>query len=386
MKNIQLFVPKFRKEEILEHISECLDKGWTGLGFKTVEIENRWKEYTGLRYAHFLNSNTSGLHLAVKILKDVNKWNDGDEIITTPLTFVSTNHAIMYEKMKPVFADVDEYLCLDPKSVESKITKKTKAIIFVGIGGNTGQYNKILEICKKYKLKLILDAAHMSGTYIKSNIDGSINHVGHDADVSIFSFQAVKNLPTGDSGMICFNNEDYDNLARKLSWLGIDKDTFQRTNEKGTYKWEYDLIDIGYKYHGNSIMASMALVGLKYLEQDNEYRRFICNKYENELSSNGIKTIKINIDCTKPSRHLFQIVVENRDRFMELLNSVGIYPGVHYRDNTNYKFYEYGKINCPYSNEITKKLISLPLHMSLNNDDINYIIEKVIEINNKLNT
>jgi dTDP-4-amino-4,6-dideoxygalactose transaminase len=385
MRNIQLFNPKFRKEEILEHISECLDKGWTGLGFKTIEIEKKWKEYTGLPHAHFLNSNTSGLHLAIKILKDVNKWKEGDEIITTPLTFVSTNHAIMYEKMKPVFADVDEYLCLDPKSVESKITKKTKAILFVGIGGNTGQYNKILEICKKHKLKLILDAAHMSGTYIKSSTDNSINHVGLDADVTVFSFQAVKNLPTGDSGMICFNNEDYDALARKLSWLGIDKDTYQRTNEKGFYKWEYDLIDVGFKYHGNSIMASMALVGLKYLEEDNDYRRIICEKYENELSKNGIRTIKTHSDCVKSSRHLFQIVVDNRDKFMESLNSSGIYPGVHYRDNTNYKIYEYGKKDCNFSNEITKKLISLPLHINLSDDDVNYIINEIIRINNILN-
>jgi dTDP-4-amino-4,6-dideoxygalactose transaminase len=126
MKNINLFVPTFRNEEISEQINECLDKGWTGLGFKTVEIENQWREYTGLPNAHFLNSNTSGLHLAVKILKDSNKWKDGDEIITSPLTFVSSNHSIMYENLKPVFADVDEFLCLDPKSVEQKITKKTK--------------------------------------------------------------------------------------------------------------------------------------------------------------------------------------------------------------------------------------------------------------------
>ena len=117
MKNIQLFIPKFRNEEIFEHMSTCLDKGWTGLGFKTVEIENEWKSYTGLPYAHFINSNTSGLHLAIKILKDTNKWSDDDEIITSPLTFVSSNHAIMYENLKPVFADVDEYLCLDPESV-----------------------------------------------------------------------------------------------------------------------------------------------------------------------------------------------------------------------------------------------------------------------------
>ena len=106
MKNINLFVPYFRNEEILEQINECLDKGWTGLGYKTNEIESLWKEYTGLPNAHFLNSNTSGLHLAIKILKDANKWADDDEIITTPLTFVSSNHSIMYEGLKPVFAEI----------------------------------------------------------------------------------------------------------------------------------------------------------------------------------------------------------------------------------------------------------------------------------------
>ena len=163
MKNINLFVPKFRKEEILEHISECLDKGWTGLGYKTIEIENKWKEYTGLKNAHFINSNTSGLHLALKILKDTNKWNDGDEVITTPMTFISTNHSIKYENLKPVFADVDEYLCLDPKSILRLITKKTKAVVFVGIGGNTGQLNSVIDLCREHNLKLILDGAHMAG-------------------------------------------------------------------------------------------------------------------------------------------------------------------------------------------------------------------------------
>jgi dTDP-4-amino-4,6-dideoxygalactose transaminase len=385
MRNIQLFIPKFRNDEIIEHITECLDKGWTGLGYKTIEIENEWKKYTNLPYSHFLNSNTSGLHLGLKILKDVNKWNDGDEIITTPLTFVSSNHAIMYEKLKPVFADVDEYLCLDPKSVESKITKKTKAVLFVGIGGNTGQYFEILKLCKKHKLKLILDAAHMVGTFIKCPITNDVKHVGYDADVTVFSFQAVKNLPTADSGMICFNNEDYDALARKLSWLGIDKDTYQRTNDKGSYKWEYDLIDVGYKYHGNSIMASMGLVGLKYLEEDNSYRRKISEKYELELTKNGVKTIKIHKDCVIPSRHLFQIVVENRNKFMELLNSVGIYPGVHYRDNTNYKIFNYGYGTCPNSLNLSEKIITLPLHTKLTEDDVDYVIKNVIEINKLIN-
>lgn len=374
MKNINLFVPYFRKTEILEHVAECLDKGWTGLGYKTNEMEELWKKYSGFKYAHFLNSSTSGLHLAIKILKDANKWNSSDEIITTPLTFVSTNHAVLYEGLKLVFADVDEYLCLDPKSVESRITKKTKAVMFVGIGGNAGQYSKIVEICKKHKLKLILDAAHMAGTKVLGDL-----HIGHDADVTVFSFQAVKNLPTADSGMICFKNEDYDILARKLSWLGISKDTYQRTNDKGTYKWEYDLVDTGFKYHGNSIVASMAIVGLKYLEEDNKRRRELCNLYETAFEKAGIKSVKVSPETKQCSRHLYQIVVPNRNKIMEYLNTQGVYPGVHYRDNTNYSMYNYAYGTCPNSYNLSESIISLPLHMKLTEEDIKYVTEKVIE-------
>ena len=378
---IQLFKPKFRNEEIIKHINECLNKGWTGLGYKTVEIENEWKKYTGLPNAHFLNSNTSGLHLAFKVLKDVNKWNDGDEIITTPLTFVSSNHSILYENLKPIFADVDEYLCLDPKSVEKLITKKTRAILFVGIGGNMGQYSKILDICKKNNLKLILDAAHMSGTWSTKYFEASsqLEHAGYDADVSVFSFQSVKNLPTADSGMICFRNEDYDQLARKLSWLGITKDTFQRSNEKGNYKWEYDLIDVGYKYHGNSIMASMGLVGLKYLDEDNEFRRKICSLYDEGFANTDIKVVPISNETTIPSRHLYQIIVQNRNNVMEYLNSNDIFPGVHYIDNTKYKMYDYDKGKCPNAYTASEEVISLPLHLYLSDDDIQKVISTVLK-------
>ena len=372
MKRINVFVPKFRKKEILKNIEECLDKGWTGMGFKTVEIENQWKEYTEFPNAHFLNSNTVGLHLAVKILKHANKWRNNDEIITTPLTFISTNHAIKYENLTPVFADVDESLCLDPIDVESKITRRTKAIMFVGIGGNIGQYHKIKDICQKYNLKLILDAAHMAGTKIPKPFQGSgtsYHQIGWDADVSIFSFQAVKNLPTADSGMICFKNDDYDQLARKMSWLGIDKDTFSRTNQKGTYKWDYDVPTLGYKYHGNSIMASMALTGLKYLDSDNKRRREIAEIYDKELKKvKGVTIVKHNIECIS-SRHLYQIRVKNRDKIMELLNSLYISPGVHYKDNTEYDLYKESYGTCPYSHKVSKELITLPIHLNLTNND-----------------
>src|ERR1039458_3343476 len=111
---INLFVPNFRVDEVLQEIKICLEKGWTGFGFKTVEFEDKWKEYTGLPNAHFISSATAGLHLALHVFKKKFNWADGAEVITTPVTFVSTNHAILYENLKPVFADVDDMLCLSP--------------------------------------------------------------------------------------------------------------------------------------------------------------------------------------------------------------------------------------------------------------------------------
>ncbi len=370
---IQLFVPKFEVEECLQEIRECLEKGWTGLGFKTVQFEDAWKKYTALPYAHFLSSATVGLHLAVKIFKMECGWEDGDEIISTPLTFISTNHAIAYEDMKIVFADIDENLCLDPADVERKITNKTKAVMFVGLGGNTGQYEKIVELCRKHDLKLILDAAHMAGTRLHGAVPGK------DADVVVYSFQAVKNLPTADSGMICFREEKYDEVCRKLTWLGINKDTYARTNDKGSYKWKYDVEFVGYKDHGNSIMASLGLVQLKYLDRDNAYRRQLATWYKEYLDGQqNIQCIPVAAGC-ESSRHLFIIAVNNRDEVLQILNEHEIYPGVHYRDNTEYGMYAYGKGTCPKSHEMSEMIISLPMHMGITKKDVEYICEVVIK-------
>jgi len=377
---IQVFKPKYRIKEVLKEIEECLEIGWTGLGFKTEKLEEAWKSYTNFDYAHFVASNTVGLQIALKVLKDANKWRDNDEVITTPLTFVSSNHAILYNNLKPVFADVDDQLCLDVKSIESKITKKTKAVMYVGIGGNIGQYKEVKELCNKHGLKLILDAAHMAGTQVDRIFMGvaqTTSQIGWDADVSIFSFQSVKNMPTADGGMICFGNKDYDVLARKLSWLGIDKDTYNRTNSKGSYKWDYDVIDLGFKAHGNSIMASMGLVALKYLNEDNEKRREICNLYDEGFKGDKlIKPIPHNSDCIS-SRHLYQIRVSNRNDVMEYLNANDIFPGVHYKDNTEYQLYSDAKGTCPNAYKLSEEIISLPLHMFLTEDDINKVIKVV---------
>ncbi|MEM6898879.1 MAG: DegT/DnrJ/EryC1/StrS family aminotransferase [Pseudomonadota bacterium] len=374
---IQLFRPRFRSDEVLDEIRQCLDAGWTGLGFKTIELETAWKEYTGLPHAHCLNSATAGLHLAISVLKSQNGWSNGDEIITTPLTFVSSNHAILYENMKPVFADVDQFLCLDPASVEACITPRTKAVIFVGLGGNTGQFQAIADLCKHKGLKLILDAAHMAGTLLDDRQPAEL------ADVTTYSFQAVKNMPTGDLGMICFPDESSDALVRRLSWLGISKDTYSRasnrTDEKASYKWYYNVDEVGYKYHGNSVMAAIGLVSLKYLDEDNAIRRNICTHYDEAFSrAENIRSIPTAENC-RSARHLYQIVVENRDQLMQKLNEHEIYPGVHYRDNLYYPMYANSDGQCPVSRYYSERILSLPLHTFLTENDIDAVVSAVKE-------
>ncbi|MBP5551670.1 MAG: DegT/DnrJ/EryC1/StrS family aminotransferase [Bacilli bacterium] len=371
---IQVLKPKFHVEECLDQVRECLEKGWTGMGFKTVEFEEAWKKYTGHKFAYYLNSNTVGLHLAVKILKMSNGWNDGDEIISTPITFVSTNHAIMYENLKPIFADVDEYLCLDPVDMEKKISKKTKAVIFVGYGGRVGQLDKIIAICKKHNLKLILDAAHMSGTKVNGVCPGTWEGI----DVSVYSYQAVKNLATGDSGCICWADEASHNLTKMLAWCGINKDTYARSN-KGTYAWKYDVDYVGYKYNGNAIMAAIALTQLKYLDEENERRREIVQMYNEGFKNNSLIKIIPAPFADECSYHLYELVVPDREALLDFLSSNDINCGVHYRDNTEYSVYKYGNGTCPKAHEISQHLITMPLHMWLTNDEVRLIIQKVNE-------
>jgi dTDP-4-amino-4,6-dideoxygalactose transaminase len=367
---IQLFVPTFAIDECLAEIRECLERGWTGLGYKTVEFEKEWGDYARLPHSHFLNSATSGLHLALNIYKEVFGWADGDEIITTPLTFVSANSAILYERMTPVFADVDSYLCLDPADVRRKISPRTRAVIFAGIGGNTGQLGQVRSLCREHGLKLILDAAHMAGT----REHGATPR----ADVSVYSFQAVKNLPTADAGMICFEEPELDALARRKSWLGISKDTYARTSGNATYKWLYDVDTLGFKYHGNSIMAAMALVQLRSLERDNERRREMCDWYDGHLRSDErIRRVPVAPGCLS-ARHLYQIEVPGRDDVIVDLNKHDIFPGVHYRDNREYSIFRQPSDTCPNATRASQHIISLPLHLRLSREDVARVSERVI--------
>ncbi len=168
--------------------------------------------------------------------------------------------------------------------------------------------------------------------------------------------------------------------VRKWTWLGIDKDTFSRTHSKGSYKWHYDVVHDGFKYHGNSIMAAMGLVSLRYLEQDNAYRRQIAAWYDERLvEEEKIRRVPVAPGCLS-SRHLYQILVDNRDEVILALNESQIYPGVHYRDNTLYQMYRYARGTCPRSMSAGGCIISLPLHLRLTYADVQRVCTSLLDI------
>ncbi|MBQ3013618.1 MAG: DegT/DnrJ/EryC1/StrS family aminotransferase, partial [Clostridia bacterium] len=195
-------------------------------------------------------------------------------------------------------------------------------------------------------------------------------------DVTVYSYQAVKNLATGDSGMICFAEEENDALARRLAWLGINKDTYARSN-KGTYAWKYDVDYVGYKYNGNAIMASIALVQLKYLDEENQRRRDIVKMYNEGLKNNpSIKIVAAPYE-QECSFHIYEIIVPDREGLLAELAKNDIYGGVHYRDNIEYSMYQYARGTCPKAHEISEHIITLPLHMWLTDEEVQKIIEIV---------
>ena len=376
---IRLFRPTFDVEACLDELRDCLESGWTGPGFKTDALEKEWKEYTGLPNAYYVNSCTAALNLTFDIFKQVYNWQDGDEVISTPVTFVSSNHAILLAGLHPVFADIDDTLCLDPVDVEKKITEKTRAVLMVGIGGNPGNYEQILELCRKHDLKLVIDAAHMAGT----KVDGKFPCM--DADAVCFSFHVFKTLATADSGMLCLKDAEQDKLARIKAWSGINTAAFSDVAiaDHKTYKWHYDVPYVSSCYNGNSIMAAVALAQLRCLDKDNERRREICAKYDEAFSKcPNVQLIRYADNC-ESSRCLYQIIVEDRDGLVKYLNAHDINSGVHYVNNTNYRMYAYGKNTCPRAEYYSEHMITLPIHLRLTDEEVEYVIKTVLDFVNK---
>ncbi len=366
--SIPVLRPSITEEEIKE-VKKVLESGWLGLGPKTHEFEKRFSEYIGSPFTVGLNSGTAALHLAVESLQ----IEEGDEIIVTPMTFISSVHAISYAGGIPVFADVDpQHMNIDVIDIERKITKRTKAIIVVHLGGHPCEMDEINALAKNYGLSVIEDAAHACGAEYKGH------KIGKSDNLVCFSFHAVKNLTCGEGGAITCNNEWYDRFFREMRWVGISKDTWIRTDKSQVYAWQYWVDKLGYKYHMSDINAAIGIVQLRRLECLNAKRREIVQKYIDCLRDLPWIELPCKKDHVKCSWHLFQIKVpdkHNRDRLIDYLCDNGIATGVHYLPANLHPFYKNLKSRVPVACEIWKRILTLPLFPDLTNEETDYIID-----------
>lgn len=365
---IPIFRAKMNKDEILRELGKIFDAGWIGMGPKTKEFEEKFAKYIGVKYAVALNSATAALHLANLVLG----IKDGDEVIVPAMTFVSTALAPLYCGATPVFADIEEdTLCIDPKDIERKITKNTKVIMPVHYGGHACKMDEIMEIAQKYGLKVIEDAAHATGAKYKGKMLGSIGTLG------CFSFHAVKNLPTGDGGMLVTDDEKIYKELLKLRWVGIDKDTFARDKGK-KYSWQYSVDEIGFKYHMNDITSVIGLAQLKVLNVHNKIRRDIAKKYDKAFKNISWIKIPVEKEYAFSSRHNYVIKTENRDKLNEYLASKGISTGVHYEPINHFKVFGEVKTNLPITDNVWQKVLTLPLYPDMTAKDFKKIVKEIL--------
>jgi len=374
-------LPSFDKEEETAVI-QTLRSGWVTKGPKTEEFEGRIKRYVGSKYAIGTNSCTSALELSLIAIGVGN----GDEVITTPITFPSTANVIVHRGAKPVFVDIEKgTFNIDADKIEKAITNKTKAIIPVHFAGHPCQMDKILKIAEKYGLFVIEDAAHAFGSEYHNKMIGNIG------DLTCFSFYATKNITTGEGGMVTTNDE---RLARKIDLLsshGISSPAWKRSKAKIYRHWEAVLA--GYNYHMYDIQAAIGLVQLKKIGKFLKIR----GKYA-QIYNNAFKDIPEAITPSakgdvKHSYHLYVIMfkIENltidRDKIMNILQQKNIGIGMHYRALHLQPFYRekfgFKRGSLPVSEYISDRIISLPLYPKMSNADVRRVIDVIRKVINK---
>ena len=373
--------PQLTNEEVTS-VTKVIKSKWMGSGPITEEFERKFKNYKKSKYALSVNSCTAALHLSLLYCGIKNK----DEVITTPMTFASTINSIILAGAKPILADIDpNNFNIDPKEIEKKITKKTKALLIVHLAGLPCDMNSIMKIVKKYKLKLIEDCAHS----IESKYHNK--HVGNFGDAGCFSFYSTKNLTTGEGGMITCNKEAIYKKMRVARQHGLSKDAWKRylpDNIKNRKKFEhYDVTEVGLKYNMIDLNAAIGLVQLKKLDNNWKIRKKLFDLYKKKLTNLPIKTQKFVNNNIKHAYHLFLIIIDknktkkNRDDFILFLKKNNIGCGIHYRSVTDMSVYKkkFGwNINtCKNSKYVGDNTISLPLYPDLTIKDVNFICEKI---------
>ena len=309
-REIPFHRPYITDEEV-NYVVDSLKNGWLTMGKKTIEFENKFKDYIGSKNAIAVNSCTAALHLALKVIG----LKKGDEVIVPTTTFVATAEVVNYFNAKPILVDIepDTHL-IDISKIEEKITSKTKAIIPVHFSGQPADMNEILDIAKKHNLYVIEDAAHALPAWYKGKKIGTIG------DITAFSFYATKTLATGEGGMATTENDEWADRIRVLRLHGINKDAWKRYSKEGT--WEYDVIENGYKYNTTDINSALGLAQLKKLEWMWKERLKIAQRYNEafkdyeELILYKVKDDRISSWHLYPLKLNLELLKINRDQFI----------------------------------------------------------------------
>lgn len=355
MTKIDLFKPALGHEE-LSAVKEVFESGWIGYGQRSEGVERSWASQVGAKYGIATNSCTSALQIAMR-LRNVGP---GDEVIVPTITFAATAEAVLAVGAKPVFCDVKpDTLLIDLNFAKGLINQKTKAIVPVLYAGQP------LNLGDEYLgIPLIYDCAHAAG----SSFDAS-------GKLCCWSFQSVKNLGCGDGGMVTTDVEAFQSRGKRLSWHGIARSTWNRASEQH-YTWDYDIAELGYKAQMNDITASILSSQINRMGLLQSIRRGIAYRYAQRLR--GIPIVGCNDRMDLNSWHLCVIKTEYRNELSKFLANRGIASGVHYRPLHLHTVFE-SKCTLPVAEREWKTLLSLPIHTSLTDEDVDRVCDTIRE-------
>lgn len=347
---IPVFRPSCSDLEV-QYVTETLRSGWWVTGPRTAQLEKDFAVFAGTKHAVATNSCTAALQLSIEAMGI-----KGKEIILPALTFAATGLAVLHSGNTPVLADVNEdTLCINWQDAAGKITENTAAIIPVWYGGRVA----LPESPGIARLPVIEDCAHAAGSA----------DAGMFGDIACWSFNAVKNLASGDGGMITTDDPELAARARRLRWFGISKATWER--DQGThYNWDYDIPEPGWKMDMNDITAAIAQAQLERLGEMNAARKTIVRKYLDELS--GLEWMRLPQWRENASWHMFTIRIDRRDEFTSHMQSRGISTGVHYKPLNAYGIF--GTADLPVTGRVWKTLVTLPLYPDMTEDETSQVI------------
>ncbi|MFN8258868.1 MAG: DegT/DnrJ/EryC1/StrS aminotransferase family protein [Bacteroidales bacterium] len=377
--NIRLFKPSIGNEE-LENIKKVFDREWLGLGPTVSQFEKEWNDYVGTKMSIGVNSATAALHLALMAYK----FPRGKKVLVPAITFAATATAVLYNDLVPVFVDVDrETSVMDLEDLKRKYTSDCVAVIPVHNGGYPVPMEKLMPFAKEKNLVVIEDCAHCAGgEYLGKKL-------GTYGDIGCFSFEEKKCMTTGDGGMICSNHVEIIEPLRAQRWVGIDKDTWKRTQstsetlDNEAMHWHYEIALLGYKYNMNDVAAAIGLAQLHKLDAMNLKRRDIIRKYLDGIANLKTITPIFPYDRNHGAYWYFAIRSQHRDELIVYLKNQGIATGVHFYPLVMQPLFKKYDIGCEVAKEIWKTFITLPSHVDLTNEELDFILKALKEFDSQ---